>query len=538
MSNKFNLFSLHSSTDVHPRTWICIKGENTSSIFGLLEKEILSSKKICREKLSRILAEKLNCSHSTIKWVLQSNREFYPIPIILELLKFSKNKNDILKKFKKDIQYLKVNSASAKPVKATSRLNKNLAKILGAFMADGSFSMQVVFSEKHKKKLKPVKFLLLKEGIHYSAGKATSRNEHYISIQGGSDNFKYLNKLLQKSGCFTQIHYNIELTEEYKDSVESFTGWIKQEFGIEPNHFSERKNAWRVVFSNKILARYLMTFFEVKPGPKCFTAFEPKIIKKSDIEIRKCFAKGALMFDGSVSKNNKILFSTISKNFHNSIKQIWKKDNIKFGESIRSRKSGYSHNKKIIELNLFTTVNNKKRELLSYFEPKTQKWKLLNWLSGNSNYQPRFKKSFIISLRKILKILQKIEICDTNYLKKLFDCADPTIRSYLKILELQGKIKMSNKPAYINNYVNKKTTVFLKNKFHKMIFKKIRQIFKQDKNFAGTMEVCEGTLSAWRVKNNGIPICILKEMCKILEIDLNSAYKNIQKTNQKIIEII
>ena len=95
MSKKFNPLLLHQSQDVHPRTWICLNGLELKTIFKNLEMDILKNQGWCREKLSREVANRLNCAHTTIKWVLLGKHEFYPIPIILELLKFSKNKKEV-----------------------------------------------------------------------------------------------------------------------------------------------------------------------------------------------------------------------------------------------------------------------------------------------------------------------------------------------------------------------------------------------------------------------------------------------------------
>lgn len=528
MSKDFNLLLLHRPTDIHPRTWIGLKGPETKIIFKNLEEGVLKNQGWCREKLSKEIAKRLNCAHTTIKWGLQGKREFYPIPIVLELLKFSKDKKKFLKKFKKNIEYLKVNSASAKPIKAVYDLNETLAKILGAFMADGSLSVQVLIATPRLEDLEKSKRKLTKSKIHYSMGNSPSRNQHYISIQVNKNNFKLLESAILSCHLPIQTHYNIQLSDEYKDNVEVFAKWIKKEFDINPNSFKRERNAWRVIFSNKILARYLMCFFEVKPGPKAYYAFESNVIKKSNLKIRKAFAKGVLMFDGCVTKRRNIVWSTKSQKLHNSIKEIWEKDKIDFGARIDQRGD------KI----LYTTAKNKKEKILEYFEENTQKWKLLNWLSGDLTQTPVFKKSSSLSTEKILKVLQKIRRCDADFLKNHFNCTHFTIRNHLKILKRQGKIRLSNHPSHINDYVNQNTGVFLKNKSHQLLFSKIRKKFKKDKNFAKFLGINKATLSAWRVKKNRIPIYVLREICKALDFDFSRVSKNIAKTDREIAEII
>jgi len=528
MSRKFNLFLLHSKNDAHPRSWICIKGLGLKNIIKDLEKNVLKSYGYCRERLSEKLSIRFHCSRGVIKRILQGKSEFFPIPLVLELLKLSKNRRKFLKKIKQNIQYLKVNSASAKPVKVVYKLNENSAKILGSFMADGSLSIQVVFAAFNLKDLKKIKSKLNQLKIHYSAGNAPSRNQYYTSIQANKNNYGILNKMLSHH-YLIQTHYNIELSDEYKDNVEAFRKWIKNEFNINPNRFEKRRNAWRVSFSNKILARYLMNFFEVKPGFKTYSAFEPAVIKKSNLKIRRAFAMGLLMFDGCVSFDKKILFSVRSKNLLNSLKEIWEKDRVKFGKSKNNRRK---------EETLFTTAGNKKEKLLKYFEENTQKWKLLKWLSGDLTKTPILKYKSSISLKRVSKLLQKIKCCDAIFLKNYFKCGHFTIRTYLKILRDQGKIKLSNHPSYINNYINKNATVLLKNRVHKLLFRRIREKFRKDKNFAEFLGIHKATISTWRLRKNRIPILILKNMCKILDFDFNKVSKNIEKTDREIVEII
>ena len=538
MSKKFNLLLLHRPEDIHPRTWICLKGKKFRTILRELEMDALRNQGWCREKLSRELAVRLNCSHNLNKQMFQGKREFYPIPTILALLKFTKNRERFLKKFKGNIEYLKVNSASAKPVKANYWLNENLAKILGAFMADGSLSVQITVAASCPKELEGVRKRFAESGIRYSDGNAPSRKQYYISTQVNKTNFKILNKTICSFRLLTQAHYSVELSDEYKDNVETFIRWIKEEFDINPNLFEKRRNAWRVSFSNKILARYLMLFFEVKPSYKAYHALEPKIIKKSNLKIRKAFAKGVLMFDGCITGERKIAFGTVSRNLFTSIKQIWEKDNIKFGKSIYERQGGYNQRKSYILFALFTTAKNKKEKLLKYFEPNTQKWKLLNWLYGDLNYTPILKTSSPLSLSEMMKILQRIKICDTLFLKDYFGYHSYShVRSYLKILRDQGKIKLSTHPSCISKYTSKNTTLLLKNKFHKFLFKKIREKFGRDQNCAKFLEIHKATFSAWRARRNKIPLYILEKICKILNLNFNIIFVNVEKTDREIVEI-
>lgn len=527
MSKQFNLFLLSSALDRHPRSWVCVKGMKLRGAVDELERRVRIANGWSREKLSKEISLILNCHSNTVRWALYSKREFYPIPIIQILASLRKSERSFLKEIEGSIEYLKVNSASAKPVRAVKELSKNLAKILGAFMADGSLSMQVVMADSNPERLKAAKKKLSNLNIFYSFGSAPSRKQYYISVQINRSNRRFLNEMFSLSSLI-QTHHNIELTDEYKNSVEAFIGWIKKEFDINPTGFYKKSNAWRVVFSNKILARYLTRFFDVVAGPKTYDAFEPAIIKKSRINTKKEFAKGALMFDGCVSIKKNILFSTKSEALADSIATIWREDEIRFGRSKNARG----------EYILFTTAGNKKGKLLSYFEKNTQKWKLLNWLAGDLSHSPMVKNGDSISLENIFKLLRKIKSCDIIFLQKYFHRTHLTIGSYLKVLKDQRKIRLSNWPKRISRYVNKDATILLGNKAHEIFFKKIKERFGEYQNCAIFLGVHKSTFSAWRVRKNRIPLFFIDKLCRVVDLDLGEILKDIEKIDREVAEII
>ena len=535
MSKTFNLLLLHSDSDTHPRTWLCLQGSKLPDTLKLLEKSVRDKNKLSRNALAKFISSKYRCSVNTVGRILQRNTKYYPMPILLELLKLSKNSEEIVSQINKDTELLKVNSASAKPVRAVKELNKNLAKILGAFMADGSLSVQVVIAASALKHLEKVKLKLENLKIRFSLGKAPSRNQTYISIQVNLNNIKNLNKVIRNypENLRIQTHYAVELTDEYKDSVEAFKGWIEKEFGIYPNTFDIKKNAWRVAYSNKILSRYLTTFFGVVPGPKTYTAFEPETIQTSPLDIRKAFARGVLMFDGCVNKNSRINISVKSRPLYKSIKEIWKKDEIKSGSYLSRRRFG-------TEFCLFTTAKNQTSKLLEYFESGTQKEKLMRWLNGDTNSSPviKAKADFLISTQNILKVLRRLKKSDSTFLSRYFNCTHTTVRTYLRILKNQNKIKLSNHPSGINIYVDKNTTILLNNRVHDLLFQKTKAQFGLYKNFAKFLGIHKATLSAWKLKKSRMPVHVLKEFCDILSFNYNKALKSVVKVDREVAEIV
>lgn len=535
MSKEFNLLSLHSDTDIHPRTWLCLCGAELGNIVKVLEETTLKKNQLNRTALSKFISSKYRCSTNTVGRILQGNTKYYPMPILLEMLRLSKSPKKVTSEINKATEYLKVNSASAKPVKAAKRLNENLSKILGAFMADGSLSVQTVIAAPSMVELNYTKSEIENYKINYSLGRAMSRNQFYISIQVNQINIDNLTKLIShgRKNIKIQTHFGIELTDAYRDNVEAFKNWVGEEFDIKPNRFERKKDAWRVAFSSKILSRYFTKFFEIIPGPKTYTAFEPEAVRSSKLAIRKAFARGVIMFDGCVSKNSKIIFSTISNKLFESIKEIWRNDQIKFGSSLSNRRDK-------TEFCLFTTQNNKIKKLLAYFENGTQKEKLLKWLGGDLDSKPIIisRRSSLISTQNILEVLERVKKCDSEFLKEQFKCTHTTIRTYLKILKAQGKINLSNQPNGINDCVGRNTTVLLSKNFHNLVFKRVRSHFYINENFSRFMEIHKATFSAWKTRKNRIPLYKLKEFCNILDIDYDDALQNVVRVDREIVEVI
>lgn len=526
MNSNFSLLLLNDKyLDKHPRTWICINGGKIKEIISKIEKVIIKNKRTNREQISRLLSRYLNCNYVSIKKVIRGTRPFYPIPIILELCKLTDKEEYYKGVVEKNIKYLKVNSASAKPIKAPKELSSTLAKIMGAFCADGSLSVQFVVSSKNKKSLEKVNIL-----NNMKIKQSLVRKEHYVALQINRNNYKLIKRFSKDNKKFqTQTHYVVELTDEHKSNVEAFNNWIYEEFGIKPVAYYDQENSYRTIFSNKILARYLIKFFGFLPGYKADIVKEPKIIQDSPIGIRKEFAKGAIMFDGCVLKSKIIHFTSISPYFANSIKAILMRDHIKVG--ISKNKRG--------EYTVYTMSGNKVESLLEYLEKGTKKWELLMWLDNEdfTSEQITYEKD-LKNTNKILEVVKDVKLCDANFLMKTLKVSHTNIRQHLLILKLKGLINLSNHPKKLNDCVSEGTTVFLKENFHSRIFNKILERFRNYEEFANFLEIHKATLSTWKLKKSRISLKMLKEICLTLEIPYYNALENIYETDREVAEII
>lgn len=530
---KFNLLSLHKEYDIHPRSWICIKGNEIKELVFELENEIKLQYSITREELSRLISKKFNCSHTVVKKILQGKKDFYPIPVILEMTRLCKNKI-YLSKIAERIEFLKVNSASSKSVTGIKTLKIDLAKIVGAFMADGSLSYQIIIASKNHD-IEDVENTLKELKVRFSGSYSKTRKEYFISFYPNYGNFYKIEELIKLfvKKFQVQTHMQIEVTDEYKNSIEAFNRWTKNCFGIEPTSFKKRGNTWRSIYSNKIFGRYLICFFDVKSGYKADIAFEPEVIKKSSINIRKAFALGVLTFDGSCTIAGNISLETKSENLFNSISNILELINVSFGT--RFSREMY---------NITTYKGNNFQRLNGLFEKNTVKWlrfKESYTKVGDSNFQLRYKKfsQSKITFNELIELLKNLRSCDINFLTTYFNCAHTSIVHYLNVLKNNNQIRLSNRPLYFNSeFVSPKTTVYLKEEFHNKIFDKIKDEFIEYQKFGRYINVDHGTISSWKIRKNRIPLPEIKRFCDILKIDSSEINTNIEETDRRIVEII
>jgi len=161
------------------------------------------------------------------------------------------------------------------------------------------------------------------------------------------------------------------------------------------------------------------------------------------------------------------------------------------------------------------------------------------WLSNKdfSSEQVTYEKD-LCQAKNILEILKEIKSCDTEFLMKKLSYTHTTIRQFLLILKLKGLIKLSNHPAKINQYPSDRTTVFLKDDFHNLLFNRILERFENYEKFSTFLEIPKATLSAWKLKKNRMPLKVLREICNTLEIPFTQALEKVYETDREIAEII
>ncbi|MBL7206162.1 MAG: hypothetical protein ISS36_01015 [Candidatus Aenigmarchaeota archaeon] len=347
----FNLLKLHQSIDIGPNSWICFGGNNLHEEVKLaIERSGRTRKEIVRD-----LSEKFNCSKGPFEESFY-NHKWIPIPILNFLIDNRiMFKNVILRNTEK----LKVNTSKAKPITAVKNLTIDLCKIAGAFAADGNLHFRIGFQGKSKKHMN-----LFDD--YFRLGKLYRFRTNNIKLAS-----KFATKINQKNIRMWQ-DYNIDLTDGYKISVKKYKKLIEKTFNLNLPKLREFRNAWRLNFSNKIIARYLTTFFGFPTGKKTMVVNEPKIIKDRGNKFRGAFLQGLLTFDGCVNKRGVVYFLSKSKRLINSANEIMINNNINpqiYNDIKRERWQ--------IRLRKIDS-----EKCLKFFEPYTEKWSKLKVYYG------------------------------------------------------------------------------------------------------------------------------------------------------------
>jgi intein/homing endonuclease len=338
----FDLFKLHQPIDIGPESWICFGGKNLhDEVILAMEKNKKSKKQIARNYSSS-----LGCSMGPFEEVVY-HRKHIPIPILNYLID-----NNIISKraILENVDELKVNTSKAKPLKAVKNLSLDLCRIAGAFAADGNLHARFGFQGRSENEMK-----LFDNSYRMGKFYRFRTNDLRKALELSKKNHKNI-RIWQD--------YSLDLTDGYRFATEKYKEWLETTFNIRLPVLREFRNAYRLNFSNKIIARYLTTFLGFPSGKKSNIVKEPEIIRNAGIDFRNAFLQGLFTFDGCVNKKGVVCYISKSKNLINSIDEIICKNNIKLRiyEDIKRERWHIS----------FTKGESKK--CLNFFVPGTKKW--------------------------------------------------------------------------------------------------------------------------------------------------------------------
>lgn len=199
---------------------------------------------------------------------------------------------------------------SSKPI---LHLTEDLAKILGAFAADGHLKQRLV-----------------------------NRGEKRIT------------------------HYELVFVEQYENTMKALSKWLENVFGINIK-LQKISNHYRIYISNKIIFRYFR-LFGFTSGRKTETVSAPDFIKSSDRDIKISFIRGVLMFDGYVNKTNGYIeLYSKSRSLIKDICEMLKEIGIE-ADYINAVPDKLGRHRFIIR------KQEKLEKCLIFFEPNTEKW--------------------------------------------------------------------------------------------------------------------------------------------------------------------
>ena len=381
---EFDILDLHSQEDNKlRRSLIHVSGKNLISKITEMINEILDKQRYSRSKLYLKLALTLGRHKSTAKRnVLKLKRSswvaLYYIKVLLAFwAKELKKTEHVVFEKKKELQieyeFLKMGQYNAHVFKCPKELTEDLIKIVGACAADGHIN--------------------------------------------------------RKSG--------IVLEEADESAVLTFSNWINNVFGVKYKVFKSPYKSWRIEVYSKIIVRYLTEFLGFPVGNKSRTIKMPHIIKEKSLRYRIAYAKGVMMFDGSVTLAKLVVLETTSKELIMEINEIVNKTGIT--TKLVSYKKDYTWR-------ILSTVS---ESWLKFFEEKTLKYNKLKLLLGDYDFGILTNKekcnilcqifsennASIINFCKVISAIKELNDFTYIELSRKLKIAKNTLCSYLFLLK-------------------------------------------------------------------------------------------------------
>jgi len=409
-----DLFKLHDNTeDKNPYSWIVVDGPELFTNFQLLIEKVIEKSNCSVKSLSRKVSRRIGCSDSMLYDILNGRTKWISLLLINDLLTMlreisaGKEATKLKNKFLSSIRFLKSAPRSTVKMKAVKELQPELAELCGIHAADGSLNLGISIESKNKKDIAEIKNKLNKKFPNLKISKWERKNKYiicfYVTQLTQTEILKYLNSY--------NINFSVSYKIEFVDSGENSMGYLRKlianQFGYNIKIKTKGGGNWYfVLFSNKIIGRYLKSIFNFPLGKKSGIVDAPKLVKDGTFTIQKAFVKGLMQFDGSVRMNGNIALSTNSKRLLNFVLNVFKKD--KLGGNMWESKNRKS------ELGFESSPAKK---WLTYFIKGTQKYqRLYEHIYGfrGKARSPRqamkiFEKTFPLGSRSFLTFPQLIK---------------------------------------------------------------------------------------------------------------------------------
>jgi|GEM_PF-1611271 len=476
---EFDLLKLHvHDKDRDPcRSWIRTHGTHLQKIISSLIGEIQSKKDLPKRALAKELSNKIGCSESScIKYLY--GKKWVPLIFIDALLQTYREGlaapapeiEDKKKAMQSSFEWLKVGARNSRLIKAVKFLTPELCKIAGAYAADGTVSKD----------------------------------------------------------------YIIELSDKDRRAVDAFAAWLENTFKVQVRvKFSDKNNSWKIVFCNKVIARYLNVFFGFPYGEKTGIVEEPESIKRLPQKYRRAFACGVMTFDGSIDTRGKVRIELKSRKLRDTIVAIAKNDGLFFCICENKKRGHFSASSPLIKGMRAQTG------WLAYFEEGTEKWfRAKDFLFGFRHHVNNFEQALSmfdraygfqpttkITISDGVKIAGALKVFKT---KDFMEKASNSITS-VTALECLKMLRMAYVVQTLNNltldafvelvkYPTNKCTVTFERPFGEKFIHELMRVTgcKTFPELASKLGVPKTSLWYWLSKNGGVPIKKLDEFSALI----------------------
>lgn len=257
-------------------------------------------------------------------------------------------------------------------------------------------------------------------------------------------------------------HYELVLREEYESNVRYFTETFNTIFKTKIK-YKHNKNHYEFYISNKTIFYFLNLVLNIPSGKKSDIIKVPSYIFDSNESVKHSFLKGVFMFDGGINYVDGS-FSLVSKS-----KDLIEGASILLNELNLPCDAIYLKPDKYLRYRLIIRKISKLKNLMSFFEDKTEKWyrikehlygfdkpKDLNNDKNQENIQEliikldRFyhkKRKNLVSFSDFIKIIDQFNGINAEKASKILEIKERSAQNYLSKLE---KLKLL-KSEYINN---------------------------------------------------------------------------------------
>jgi len=376
-----------------------IKGQNLRMLFDALVSEICKREQIAKYELSHEITVQIGSEKSTIPKYF-SQKDYFPIYLFNILLtKLPAWKQEKYRSIlQREIKSFKF-GASKTWARFPKRLSKELSWLAGAVAADGWIT------------------------------KAPNGKERLGVVDQNVDALKLVQENFMKG------------------------------FGIKPSlKRSKKRDCWILILDCKAVSRFFTTFLGFGYGCKAKTIAEPQIIKNS--HYRLDFAKGVMLFDGSVELDSTVSIGVRSRKLIDDLYEIFSENNFEFKFSRVNSETWC-----IRSPYLSKCLQNKKWR--SLFSINTTKWNRLNFLINGSGQAPsseqdalkklehfiRKKPTSKISITEIFNFAKNKKRFTKHHLMNEYGLSHATFWKYLLVLRKSNIVKSEeNRGRYKPNY--------------------------------------------------------------------------------------